>query len=315
MLVVCTAALAVASRPAIGQFEIREPKVEKGEFEIEYLGDYSFGPPRRRFIEVAPGSFLFDDNDFNRQRHTLELGYGLTKWLGLRVAIEGEQSRLEDAETLAAARSFGGFEATEIQVEATIVLVPTGKQGFGVAALIEHNVAFDRHEADQLFLGTALQYAWGPWTATANLYAVKNFGGREELDGAPISDERWDFRYAAQIKYRLSEKLALGLEAFGVVERLGNSGTKSEERQVFGDFDRHLLGPVFYYSWGADHDGDAGKRGKGSRVKAADSDDKNGDDKNGDRDGPRYTLGAGVLFGLNGNTADAVLKWNLGVEF
>src|SRR5262245_32082939 len=88
VLFLCAVGLALESRPAIGQlnqFEIREPKVEKGEFEIELLGDYSFGPPRRRFIETAPGSFLLDDNGFDRQRHALEFGYGLTNWLNLRV--------------------------------------------------------------------------------------------------------------------------------------------------------------------------------------------------------------------------------------
>jgi hypothetical protein len=32
-------------------------------------------------------------------------------------------------------------------------------------------------------------------------------------------------------------------------------------------------------------------------------------------DGLRYAVGAGVLFGLNTNTSDVVLKWALGVEF
>jgi hypothetical protein len=174
----------------------------------------------------------------------------------------------------------------------------------------------------KLFLGTALQYAWGPWSATANLYAVKLFGGREELDDRFIKDEPWDFQYASQIKYQASEKLALALESYGVVERLGNSGTKSEERELFGDFDRFLLGPVFNYSWGGDNDRHNGKQKKGMRMRGADANGRNGngdkngdDDKNGDNDRPSYTMGAGVLFGLNDNTADIVLKWNLGVEF
>jgi len=301
----------------LNQFEIRQPKVEAGEVELEYLGDYHFGQPRRRFIEEAPGALQFDGNEFNRQRHTIGLSYGLTRWLGLQIALEAEQERFEDAETAAKARGFDELKITEAELESTIVLIPTPRSGgFGLAALVEYNIPFDRHEADQLFLGGALQYASGPWTATANLYAVRHFGGREELDGIPISDERWDFQYAAQLKYRVNEKLALALEGYGVVERLGNSGTRSEERELFGDFDRHLLGPVVYYSWGSDDGRPAAKAGKGLRVRGAEVNGKNGDDDNdGDSDGPRYTLGAGVLFGLNDNTSDVALKWSLEVEF
>ena len=122
-------------------------------------------------------------------------------------------------------------------------------------------------------------------------------------------------RRAAQVSGQ-RDSLALALEGYGVVERLGNSGTKSEERELFGDFDRHLLGPVVYYSWGGDDGRPARKAGKGLRVRSAEADGKNGDDdKNGDNDGPSYTLGAGVLFGLNDNTSDVALKWSLEVEF
>jgi hypothetical protein len=308
----------VASLPALAQMnqlEIREPKVEAGEFELEYLGDYNFNPPRRRFLVEPSGSLLADDNDFSRQRHTLGLGYGLTRWLSLQLAVEAEEERLDEPGTTAGINAFGPLKVTEIELEATVVLVPARKEGWGVAALIEHNVALDRRETDQLFLGSALQYASGPWTATANLYAVRHFGGREELDGAPIRDERWDFQYAAQLKYRVNEGLALALEGYGVVERLGHSGTKSEERERFGDFDRHLLGPVIYYSWGNEGDrAGHSKSGKGLRVRAAERGNDE-DDKKSDDDGPRYTVGAGVLFGLNDNTSNVALKWALSVEF
>jgi hypothetical protein len=293
----------------INQFEIKQPKVEAGEVEVEYLGDYHFGQPRRRFLQTPDGLAL-DANEFNRQRHTLGIGYGLTNWLGLQVGIEAEQARLEEAETLARANSFDELKVTEIQIEGTIVLVPAPKNGFGAAVLVEHNIALERGEAQQLFLGTALQHNWGPWAATVNLYAVKNIGGREERDGDLISDERWDFQYAAQLKYRVNSSFALAFEGYGVIERLGSSGTKSDERVLFGDFDRHLLGPAFYYSWGPDDDRPAKRPGKGVRVRSADAVDRNGD-----KDGARYTLGAGLLFGINNNTSDVALKWTLGVEF
>jgi hypothetical protein len=310
-----TALVGPAAYAQLNQFEIREPKVEAGEIQLEYLGDYHFGQPRRRF-EGAPGSFELDANEFARQRHTLGISYGLTKWLSLQLGVEAEEERRDDPETMAEARAFGPLKATEVEIEATIVLVPARKEGWGLAALVEHNISLDRREADQLFLGAALQYAWGRWTATANLYGVRHFGGREELDGARISDERWDFQYAAQLKYRVNESLALALEGYGVIERLGNSGTRSEERELFGDFDRHLLGPVLYYSWGSDDSRPARKAGKGPRMRGADAKAGSGnDDDNGGSEGPRITVGTGVLFGLNDNTSDVALKWSLEVEF
>ena len=309
------AALSGGAHAQLNQLEIKEPKVEAGEVELEYLGDYNFGQPRRRSFIEPSGDLLFDANEFARQRHTFGLGYGLTKWLSVQVAVEAEQERVDDPESFAEARAFGSLKVTEIELEATIVLAPTPKNGLGIAALIEHNIAIDRSEADQLFLGTALQYAWRSWTTTVNLYAVRHFGGREELDDASISDERWDFQYAAQLKYGINDKLAVGAEAYGVVERLGGSGTKSDERRQFGDFDRHLLGPVFYYSWGGDDDRGAKKAGKGLRVRSAEAKRESDDDDKNGGDSPQYTLGAGVLFGLNDNTSDVVLKWTLGAEF
>jgi hypothetical protein len=229
--------------------------------------------------------------------------------LGLLVGLEAEEARFEDAETLADARAFDELKLTEIELEGTIVLLPAGKNGFAAAALIQQHIVFEQDEAHQLFLGAALQYVLGPWSATTNFYAVKNIGGRGERDNASIRDERWDFQYAAQVKYQVNSRLAHALEGYGVVERLANSGTRSDERQLFGDFDRHLLGPAIYYSW-SDDDNTGRKPGKGLRVPSA-----HANDKNGDKHGPTYSMGAGVLFGLNENTSYVVLKWSLGVEF
>src|SRR5512145_80267 len=80
----------------LNQLEIKMPQVEAGEIELEYLGDYHFGQPRRRFVDAAAGASVVDDNDFNRHRHTLGLGYGFARWLGLQVAVEAEQARIED---------------------------------------------------------------------------------------------------------------------------------------------------------------------------------------------------------------------------
>jgi hypothetical protein len=292
-----------AATAQLNQFEIKEPKVEQGEVEIEYGGDHHFQAPRRRFVEEDPAEFTFDGNEFNRERHSLGLGFGLTNWLNLQVGVEAEKARFEDVETIAQANAFDDLRITEIQFESTIVLIPVGSSGFGLAALIEHNVSLGGKEAHQLFLGTALQYENGPWSATANLNLVKNIGGGEE-DG--FNDERWDFQYAAQVKYELNSQLALAIEGFGGVERLWNSGHRSEESLLFGDFDRHLLGPVVYLTW---------KRPSTPGSASAKSDDDEAKGGGDDDDGISVTAGFGVLFGLNDDTADAALKWSLETEF
>ena len=75
------AVLTCTSANAEHLLEIEQPKVEAGEIEIEYRGDYHFQQPRRRFIQSP--ELVFDDNG-----HTIGIGYGLTKWLGLLVGLE-----------------------------------------------------------------------------------------------------------------------------------------------------------------------------------------------------------------------------------
>src|SRR5262245_9167699 len=172
------ALLVAASARAQVHLEIKEPKVEAGEVGIQYLGDYALGPPRRRFMQT-PGGLVFDDNEVIRQRHSFGLGYGLTNWLGLQVSIEAEQGRIDDPLTPSQADAFGELKPSEIELEATVVLVPASKQGFAAAALLAYSFALDPGETDKLFLGTALQHATGPWSATVNLFAVKHVGRRE----------------------------------------------------------------------------------------------------------------------------------------
>jgi hypothetical protein len=98
---------------------------------------------------------------------------------------------------------------------------------------------------------------------------------------ADAVDHKWDFAYATQLACAFSPRWSLALEGYGTVERLGSTGRPSQSTQLFGDFDQHRLGPVLYYS----HEDIA------------------------------LTIGAGVLAGLNANTADRTLKLSFELEF
>lgn len=296
--------------PAVNQFEVEGLDIEQGEVEINDNSDWSFGRPRRKFVESPRGSgdFAFDDNEIARQRHAVELGLGLTNWLAISVGFEADQERLDEPATLAEANRFGDLNITEIDLGATVVLLPVESRGWGLGAYAEYQHARSSGEASELFLGTILEAQSGAWSATANLALVALIGGAHDPAAGVFRDEKWDFAYFTQIKYQASERLALALEVYGTIDRIGSTGTPSEEALLLGDQDQHRIGPVLYYTWKCP------PRAASGPMKAGKGDDgaKAGDD---DDEGTSITTGLGVLFGLNGDTPDATLKLSTEVEF
>lgn len=106
------------------------------------------------------------------------------------------------------------------------------------------------------------------------------------------------------MKYEASDNLALALEAYGTIDRLGSSGNASESARAIGDLNQHRFGPVAYYTWN-----------RPTAAGAKDDDDKANGGKDDDDDGGSVSLGVGVLFGLNENTPDTTLKTGLEFEF
>ncbi len=82
--------LPAAAGPAINQFEVKDLEVEQGEVEIEDQSDWAFGLPRRKFFDDGDGP-EFDDNEVARQRHSIEIGFGLTNWLKIGTGFELEE--------------------------------------------------------------------------------------------------------------------------------------------------------------------------------------------------------------------------------
>ena len=103
--------------------------------------------------------------------------------------------------------------------------------------------------------------------------------------------------------YKASENWSLGFEAYGTFDRIGDSGMPGEERATFGDHDQHRAGPIVYYSFEM-----------GGAENGADGDEEEGE---GEGEGRKLetTLGVGLFFGLNKNTADHTLKWSVEIEY
>jgi hypothetical protein len=303
ILALLTSGLTVFASPrAYAQFEVKEVTVEKGEVEFEYNADYHTGNPSRKFA-LDSGEIIADENDVLRQRHAIELGFGFTDRLKVSVGTEFEEERFDDVDNVSLVNAFGSLKASSIEAEGTYVLLPMDGNSFGLAAYtgIEH--ALESGEGNIARVGALMSLRQGSLSASANFIFAKNFSGSDPEEN---SDDRWDFEYATQIAYEMSGRLTLAVEAFGTVKRIGSSGSPGDGALAFGDQDQHRIGPVVYYTLTREaHQRSAMKLGK---------DDDDGKEDEGDDEGG-VTLGAGVLFGLNNDTADATLKWSLAAEF
>ncbi len=293
-------------QPAAAQFEIKGLEIEKGGVEFEYNGDTYFGQPSRRFQRDpgAPAEFVFDENEVNRQRHNIELGYGVTDSLQLSVGVELEQERVDDPSSLSEAENFGSLKATSLQFEGTAILLPLQGNGVGLGLYGQLEPALLKGDANHFSAGPIIKAAHGPWSVTLNPLIGHLWGGESDPANGVFPDDLWSFEYQWQAAYQVNEKFAFAIEGYGAVNRLGDSGTPSEEALLFGDQDQHRVGPVMYYTF------DAG--GLNASRSGGEKDANEGGDDDG---GSEVTMALGVLFGLNDDTADAALKWGLEVEF
>ena len=299
-------ALAIAG-PSIAQFEMKQVETEAGDIEFQSQNAYSWDQPRRRFREVEPGEFIFDDNTVVAARNALELEVSWTDWFRTRVGIEFEKERIDDPVTLGAADTFNSLKLDEYAAEAVVVLLPIKGDGFGIAWLTEFEKPVEQAEAMTLVIGPLIEAKQGPWRLLLNLFVTRFLGGEpDELGGS--RDNKWDFNYAAQVKYDFSNGLELALEGYGTVDRIGNTGTRNEEALIFGDNDLHRLGPILYYTTKLGHGSVGHRKGAGA---SSDGDEDNDDDD----DVPTATFGIGPLIGLNNNTPDLTLKLSLEIDF
>ena len=286
--------------PAIGQFEMKDLEVEVGAIEFQSQNAHAFGQPNRKF-EVDGTEVEFDDNEYTRQRHALEMEVGVTSFMRSRIGIEFEKERFDDPASAALANAFDDLKLMEVAFEVVAVFSAPKqyKPGIGFLTEVEFPVQ-GGNESKSVIFGPILQYDFGRWQALADLYAVYHFGGGED-------DGKFDFQYALRLLYQQSENWGYAIEAYGTVDRLGSSGTLSEEALLFGDHDQHRLGPIVYYTV------DTGASPRSALGLPA-LEDNDGDDGS-ETEGATLNIGIGWFFGLNKNTPDHTLKWSLEYEF
>ncbi len=291
---------AALAGPAIGQFEMKDLEVEVGAIEFQSQNAHAFGQPNRKF-ENDGGEFEFDDNEYTRQRHALEVEVGVNSFMRARVGIEFEKERFDDPGSAALANSFDDLKLMEVAFEMVAVFVAPKQYQPGLGFLTE--VEFPVQGGDEsksVIFGPILQYDFGRWQALADLYAVYHFGGGED-------DGKFDFQYALRLLYQQSKNWGYAIEAYGTVDRLGSSGTRGEEALLFGDHDQHRLGPIVYYTV------DTGSSPRAALGLSA-LEDQDGDDDHA-AEGATLNIGIGWFFGLNNNTPDHTLKWSIEYEF
>jgi hypothetical protein len=239
---------------------------------------------------------VLDENAVVRQRYALELEFGFTNAVKMRVGVEFEQERIDDPPTLEQANDFEDLELTEYGAEIIAVFMPREGDGAGLGFVAEFEAPLDDEESSSLVLGPIIEYQSGPWFAAAVPMVVHDFGGEAE-EGEEI-DDKWDFAYAAQLTYRFSPVWMLAMEAYGTVERIGDTGHPSESALIFGDFDQHRIGPVLYYTYPFNDD-------SASNTSLLDAEEE----------GTSLDIGLGLLAGLNSNTPDLTLKLSIEVDF
>lgn len=287
---------AVRADPAIGQFELKTLESGPGFMEFQSQNAWALGPPRRK-SSVVDGETIYDDNSVVRQREALEMELGFTRYLKMRIGIEFEEERIEDPASPDQANDFASLKLDEIGTEVIAILIPRDGDGIGLGTVVEFERPLEREEQMNLIMGPIFEYATGPWLLAAIPMLVYNFGGEPDEDG--IKDDKWDFAYAAQVAYEFSETWTLAMEAYGTVERLGNTGQRGEAALAFGDHDQHRIGPVLYYSY------DFGRSLRPDPVR----------DEDGEVETSELTVGLGFLAGLNANTPDGTLKLSVEIDF
>jgi hypothetical protein len=296
LTVVCGSTRSAIADPAVGQFELKTLESGPGFLEFQSQNAWSFGQPRREST-IVDGEPIYDDNSIIKQREALEMEMGLTRHLKMRVGIEFEQERLDDPQSPAEANDFGPLQLDEIGAEVIAIFIPRDGDGFGFGTVVEFERPLEGDEQMSLIMGPIFEYATGPWLVAAIPMLVHDFGGDPDEDD--IRDEKWDFAYAAQVAYTVNDNWTLAMEAYGTVERLGNTGTPGEATLAFGDHDQHRIGPILYYSYDF---------GRSLRPDPRRDDD-------GSIETSELTVGLGFLAGLNDNTPDGTLKLSVELDF
>ena len=248
-------------------FEIQEATVEKGEVEVEYRGSKFDGQPKEGIVEEEEEE---DEEESPLDNgHDVELQLGITE--RIMISFTGVLDKPVDED----------FRLSVAEVEFQYELFE--KAHSAMSLQFEYEFATIGNTPDEFSFGPLIEYWSGRFRTTANLFLTGQAGDNVETDGP-------GFEYALQFKGALTQRLGLGVEAFGEIEDLSNAGSFNDQE--------HYAGPMLYL-------------GKGQNEVGESDDEKNGD---GEREAS-LSFSTGVLFGLTDVTSDVVYRLNAYLEF
>jgi hypothetical protein len=264
-----TAFIVIDIKPALAEFQIQEAGIEKGESEFEYRGAYHWGVPKATDENENANDLI--------QSHELEASYALTNWWLLQFTVGSEQPLGES------------FNISDVELESEFALIK--RQGNGIAlsfqAGYEQAINHGNGEGDpnQIGFGPIVELASGSFLLTLNPIFTKQVGPFANQEGL-------GFDYGWRAEYDFAKRWGAGVEMFGEVESLADSGSFND--QV------HSIGPTLFYNPAAEEEGEG----------------QNGDDN--EAGGPAkmaFSMNVGIQFGLTDATSDTALKFQGSLNF
>ena len=278
----------VTFRGALAEFEIQESQVEKGEAEVEYRGAVHWGVPKPGDEsggagdgdddEAAGGSALEEEEEEAGllQSHDIEFAYGFTDRLMFSTTLITDEPVDDD------------FDLSAVEIEGQYEIIEREGNGLGLAFIGAYGFATRSGEADEIEFGPIVELESGPLLLTFNPFLSAQVGNNREADGL-------GFQYGWRGEYKIAERWGAGVEMFGEIEDLSNSGPFDE--QV------HSIGPTLFYNPNAEDDNVGGE-----------GDDDEEDDVAGPPD-MEFSLNVGLQFGLTDAASDTALKFQGSLAF
>jgi hypothetical protein len=199
--------LLVAVGTAHAELKVRMPTVDYRELELEHNGLVTFGHKGTEFDRA--------------QNYTNEIAYGLTPWW----QVELEQALVANPGTTLRNEAFA--------FENTFQLTEPGEYFFNFGFFAEYEHVMTRGSANALTFGPIIQKELPSFLGLSTLHTVNLFFSHGV--GANAS-RATGFTYAWQSVARLHPLLSPGVELYGTISDLGNSGRYN--RQF------HTIGPV-----------------------------------------------------------------------
>jgi len=274
-----------ATKPAFAEFEIQESQVEKGELEVDYRGAVHWGFPKAE-KEAADGGGDEDtvgaleeeaEGEFLRQSHDFEPQYGITeRWL-ISFTLTADEPLDQD------------FNVSALEIENQYELIEREGNGFGLAVTGAYGFATRGGDADEIEFGPIAEFAAGSLLVTTNTYLTALVGSNADTDGL-------GFAYGWRAEYKVAPRWGAGVEMFGEIEDLSNSGPFESQN--------HSIGPTLFYNPTGD-DNDVG----------GEADAEAGEDEIAGAPEMEFSFNVGVQFGLTDMTSDTALKFQGSLGF